>query len=146
VTGEGAEPTAGDGWADGGTIARGRGRVAIRTREAPAVFLVAPAGVVGPGLLGEVVDRAAAFGTAHPGGWCYVADIRGAVLPDPRNGRGLRRIRRLPHVRAYLVVAPAFARPGLRLAARLGPLSRHGPQGAHATVADAVADATRRLA
>ena len=139
MTGEG-------GWADGGTIVRRRGRVAIRTREAPAVFLADPSGAVGPGLLGEVLDRAEAFGAAHPGGWCYVADIRGAVLPDPRNGRGLRRIRRLPHVRAYLVVAPALARPALRLARRLGPLSRHGPQGAHATVADAVADASRRLA
>jgi hypothetical protein len=140
----------GAGWRDVGEVVGGRGRVALRACEGPAVLLVDPSGAVGPGLLREVVGRAAAFGEAHPDGWCYVVDTRGVWLADPRNGRWLRRIHRLPNIRGYLVVAPGLARPALRLAtglARRGlPPARGGPQAVHATVDAAVADARRRLA
>ena len=136
-------PVTGPAWRAAATVAARRGRVGVRVCEAPAVFLAEPSGVIAPGLLADVVDRAAAFGRAHPDGWCYVADVRGVRFADPRNARHLRGIRGLPHVRAYLVVAPRPARPLLRLAAAA---SRHGPQAVHATLDAAVADARRRLA
>ena len=129
-------------WRAAATVATRRGRVDVRAREGPAVFLADPSGVIGPVLLAEALDRAAAFGRAHPDGWCYVADVRGVRYADPRNARHLRRIRDLPHVSAYLVVAPRLALPLARLAAAA---SRHGPQAVHATVEAAVADARRRL-
>src|SRR5439155_6345326 len=80
------------------------------------VFWVEPRGYVGPSHLREVLARAAEFGARHPGGWDYVVDTSRVTIVNPLNPIWLRRIKRLPNLRRYVVIAPSrFARFMMRL-------------------------------
>ena len=117
------------------TIATRRGRMDISASDGPpAVLRVEARGYVGPTLIRQDLDHAAAFGRDHPEGWWYVVDPT-AVVPNPVNVIYLKAISRLPHVQGYLVVArrrPMRAMAGLL--ARLG-----GPDRVFASQADALA-------
>jgi hypothetical protein len=100
----------------------------------PWVLRVVARGYVGPALIRQDLDHAAAFGRSHPDGWWYVVDPTD-VLPNPVNIVYLKAISRLPNVRGYLVVA---RRRPMRLVARL--LSRlGGPDRVFASEAEAMA-------
>ncbi|MGH9086118.1 MAG: hypothetical protein ACRDYW_11750 [Acidimicrobiales bacterium] len=46
-----------------------------------------------------------AFGEAHPQGWVWITDLRRLIWTSPRSFLHVRRIRRLPGNRGYVVVA-----------------------------------------
>ena len=111
------------------------GRIQVEERDGDRMFLVIAAGHVGPTLVRFDLDRAATFGRRHPEGWWYVVDTTGVLVPNPLNVVYLRRIRRLPQLQGFVVVAP---RRALRLVARvLAPVSR--PDAVVASLPEAVA-------
>src|SRR5262245_16673753 len=83
------------------------GRLEIEQNENPARFLVRAHGYVGPSLLRQDLAAAHAFGQKHPGGWDYVVDTTFVRFANPLNPLWLTRIRRLPHLRRYIVIAPS---------------------------------------
>ncbi|MEY2474843.1 MAG: hypothetical protein QOG87_158 [Actinomycetota bacterium] len=100
----------------------------------PWVLRVVARGYIGPTLIRQDLDHAAAFGRSHPEGWWYVVDPTD-VVPNPVNVAYLKSISRLPNVRGYLVIA---RRRPMRTAARL--LSRlGGPDRVFASDAEALA-------
>ncbi len=82
------------------------GRLEFEASEDPPRFLVRAFGYVGPSLLKADLAAAAEFGRAHPGGWTYVVDTTHVRFANPLNPIWLRRIRRLPNLQRYLVIAP----------------------------------------
>jgi hypothetical protein len=103
------------------TIATRRGRMVISAGGGPPwVLSVVARGWVGPTLIRQDLEHAAAFGREHPEGWWYVVDPT-AVVPNPVNIVYLRAIGRLPNVRGYLVIARRRPmRVAGRVLARLG--------------------------
>jgi hypothetical protein len=98
-------------------VIRGRlGRIHLYELSQPVAILAVARGVISLPMIRRDIEHAAAFGRDHPGGWSYLADIRGVRLLDPRNVRALTRIRSLPGLRHYVIVAP-------RLIAGLGALA-----------------------
>lgn len=82
------------------------------------MFWVEAHGFVSLSLIRADLEHAAAFGRRHPEGWSYVVDIGGVWGAHPLNPWLLRRIRHLPHLDRYVVVAPGgMARWAMRLAA-----------------------------
>lgn len=80
------------------------------------ILLVRPRGYIGRGLLRKDLLDATAFGRDHPNGWWYVTDTTGVRLVNPINTVSLRKIKRLPNIRGYVVIAPSrFVRFGMRL-------------------------------
>ena len=77
-------------------------------RDDPATLWVAPEGYVGPTLLRAELHAAARFGREHPGGWDYVVDTTAVRLANPMNPLWLRRVRALPNLARYFVVAPSL--------------------------------------
>jgi hypothetical protein len=71
------------------------------------VLLVRARGYIGPSVLREELDKAASFGESHADGWWYVVDTTAVRLPNPVNPLLLRRIRSLPNIRGYVVIAPS---------------------------------------
>lgn len=88
---------------------RGSGELSIYVREQPAAFLVRASGTVGPALIRADLARARDFGRSHPEGWDYVADTTCVRFANPLNVIWLRRIRKLPNVSRYFVIAPSAA-------------------------------------
>lgn len=84
------------------------------------VLVVRASGYVGPRLLRRDLAAAARFGRARPPGWAYVVDIGAVRVANPLNVAVLRRVRRLPGLGAYVVVAPR--RTTRTLASALGRL------------------------
>lgn len=72
-----------------------------------SLFLVRPQGYVGRAMLLRGLREATSFGLDQPGGWWHVTDTSGVRLANPVNPFLLRRIRRLPNIRGYVVVAPS---------------------------------------
>lgn len=98
-------------------MVRGRyGRIELYELGEPVAILAVAQGVISLPMIRRDIGHAAAFGRDHPQGWSYLADIRDVRLLDPRNLFELRRIRSLPGLRHYVVVAPRFT-------ARLAPLA-----------------------
>ncbi len=84
------------------------------------VLLIVASGYVGPSLIAEELERAAAFGRSRPGGWRYVVDVSRVRFANPLNVFWLRRVRRLPNLRGYVVIASSpLARALLGVATRL---------------------------
>lgn len=70
-----------------------------------SLFLVRPQGYVGRAMLLRGLREATSFGLDQPGGWWHVTDTSDVRLANPVNPFLLRRIRRLPNIRGYVVVA-----------------------------------------
>ena len=123
------------------TLATRRGRMDISVVDGPPpVLRVVARGYVGPALIRQDLEHAAAFGRDHPEGWVYLVDPTD-VVPNPVNIVYLKAISRLPNVRGYLVVA---RRRPMRIMGRL--LSRFGgPDRVFASEADALAYATQGI-
>lgn len=83
------------------------GRIRLYTSDAPPLFYVRAGGYVGPSLLRATLRRARPFGRRHPQGWDYVVDTADVKLANPLNLFWLRRVHHLPHLRRYVVIAPA---------------------------------------
>ena len=96
-------------------LRHGSGELRIYVREHPAAFLVRAIGTIGPSLIRADLKRAEDFGNAHPSGWDYVADTTSVRFAHPLNVLWLRRVRSLPNLSRYLVVAPS---PSVRRAIR----------------------------
>jgi hypothetical protein len=110
------------------------------TDEPPWVLRVHARGYVGPTLIRQDLDHAAAFGRSHPEGWWYVVDPTD-VVPNPINVVYLKAISRLPNVRGYLVVARRRPmRTVARVLARLG-----GPDRIFASEAEALAHVAEEI-
>ncbi len=93
-----------------GSAQRRLGRFDYETLEDPPVFVVRASGADGPALVRDSLERAEAFGRAHPAGWCYITDTRRLRWGSVRNVPSIRRIRQLPHIRGYFVIArPPFS-------------------------------------
>jgi hypothetical protein len=106
----------------------------------PPVLLVVSRGYVGPTLIRQDLEHAAAFGRGHPEGWWYVVDPTD-VLPNPVNIVYLKAISRLPNVRGYLVVARRRPMRVMgKLMSRLG-----GPDRVFASEAEALAAVTEGI-
>ncbi len=104
----------------GGGLVAGAGEIA----GVPHLWIAAR-GYIGPSLLRADLALAAEFGRSHPGGWIYVADIRRVRVVNPLNVLWLRRIRRLPNIRQYVVVTPSrLVRLMLRLSSWLVRVDR----------------------
>ena len=100
-----------------GRVERRGGSIDLFARAEPATLWVHPRGFIGPSLLRAELERAAAFGADQPAGWDYVVDTSEVRFVHPLNPLWLRRIRSLPNLGRYLVVAPALSvRIGLRAA------------------------------
>lgn len=113
----------------------------IRVEEHGDRFVVTAGGHVGPLLVREDLRRAEDFGRRRTAGWWYVVDTTDVVLPNPLNVRYLRRIRALPGLAGYVVIAP---NPALRMVARLlEPISRPDAIVASRREADAFIDAVQ---
>ena len=81
---------------------------------------IAASGYVGPSLLRADLAAAAEFGRRHPDGWTYLVDTSGVRFANPLNVFWLRRIRALPNLRRYVVIAPSgFVRFMIRMASWL---------------------------
>jgi hypothetical protein len=90
-------------------VVRGRlGQIALYELRDPVGILALAQGVISLPMIRRDIERAAAFGRDHPQGWSYLADIRRVRFLDPRNLLALRRIRSLPGLFHYIVVAPRF--------------------------------------
>ena len=100
-----------------GTIRRRFGHLVLRTSAAPPALVIEAHGYIGPSLLRADLAAAREFGERHPGGWTYVAYTTHVRAINPLNVFWLRRIRALPHLGEYVVVAPNAA---VRLVMRLG--------------------------
>lgn len=85
------------------------GSLQLASRESPAAFWVQARGVIIPRLIRVDLEYAAAFGRGHPDGWDYVVDTRGVRMVHPWNLIELRKLRQLPHLRSWVVIAS----PGL---------------------------------
>jgi predicted DCC family thiol-disulfide oxidoreductase YuxK len=85
-------------------------------------FIVTAHGHVGPRLVREDLARAEAFGHGHRDRWWYIVDTTPVTVPNPLNLIYLRRIRALPGLAGYIVVAPKP--PLLAVARLLSPISR----------------------
>ncbi len=88
-----------------GSTRTAAGRFRYETLEDPPAFIVRVAGADGPTLVKDSLVRAEEFGSSHPDGWCYITDLRRLVWSSPRNVRYIRRIRKLPNNRGYIVIA-----------------------------------------
>lgn len=88
-----------------GSARRRLGRFDYESMEDPPAFIVRASGADGPALVQDSLVRAESFGLAHPAGWCYLTDTRRLWWGSPRNVRFIRRIRRLPNIRGYVVIA-----------------------------------------
>ena len=55
-------------------------------------------------LLRHSLDTAEAFGEQHPNGWVWITDLRRLIWTSPRSFFYVRRIRRLPNNRGYVVI------------------------------------------
>jgi hypothetical protein len=98
-------------------VVRGRfGEIALYELQEPVAILALARGIISFPMVRRDIEHAAAFGRAHPEGWCYLADIRGVRLLDPRNILALRRISSLAGLRRYVVVAPSWVARLARLA------------------------------
>jgi len=116
-------------------------RFTHETVDDPPALVVRAAGAVGPKLFKDSLARAEAFGAAHPEGWCYVADLRRELWPSPRNLRYVRRVRKLPNNRGYIVIAHLPARLALRPLRLIG-----GPHKVVRNPKQALKHASRRTA
>jgi hypothetical protein len=96
-------------------IRRGPGEFELYVRNTPTTFLVRAVGGIGPALVRDGIARAAAFGEARPEGWEYIADTTRVRVANPLNVFVLRRIRHLPNLTSYSVIAPS---PAVRRAIR----------------------------
>ncbi len=98
------------------TVNRRRGGSVEIVREND-ILLVRPRGYIGRGLLRKDLLDATAFGRDHPSGWWYITDTTGVRFVNPINPVSLRKIKRLPNIRGYVIIAPLpFVRFGLRAA------------------------------
>ncbi len=80
------------------------------------ILLARPRGYIGRGLLKKDLLDATTFGRDHPNGWWYVTDTTRVRFVNPLNTVSLRKIKRLPNIRGYVVIAPSrFVRFGMRL-------------------------------
>jgi hypothetical protein len=89
-----------------GAASRRGGRLELLSRADPPALLVRAYGYVGPSLLREDLSFAARFGAERPQGWDYIVDTTYVRVANPLNPLWLRKIRGLPNLRRYLVVAP----------------------------------------
>jgi hypothetical protein len=94
----------------------GLGRFRYETTAAPRTFIVRVSGIDGPMLLKDSLRRAEAFGEDHPEGWVWITDLRRLIWTSPRSFFYVRRIRKLPGNRGYVVIA----RLPFRLLGRIG--------------------------
>lgn len=88
-----------------GTRRIGLGRFRYETTADPTTFIVRVAGIDGPLLLRHSLDTAEAFGEQHPEGWVWITDLRRLIWTSPRSFLYVRRIRKLPNNRGYVVIA-----------------------------------------
>ena len=88
-----------------GSARRGLGRFRYETTATPRTFIVRVAGIDGPKLLKDSLARADAFGREHPEGWVWVTDTRRLLWTSPRSFFQVRKIRKLPNNRGYVVIA-----------------------------------------
>ena len=98
-------------------VRRWRGCLRLCTRSAPPALLVQAFGYIGPSLIRADLAFAEGFGRIHSSGWDYVVDTTGMRCAHPLNPLWLRRIRGLPNLRRYIVIAPfAATRFAIRMA------------------------------
>jgi hypothetical protein len=103
-----------------GSHRRAFGTFRYESVDHPPAFVVRASGWSSPKLFKGSLVEAETFGAAHPEGWWYVADLRHEVGSSPRNIRYVRRVRKLPHNRGYIVVARLPLRIALRPLRLLG--------------------------
>ena len=88
-----------------GSTRIGLGRFRYENTAQPATFIVRVTGIDGPMLLKDALATAEAFGAEHPDGWVWITDLRGLIWTSPRSFLYVRRIRKLPNNRGYVVIA-----------------------------------------
>jgi len=86
---------------------RGRGG-SVEIIEDGHIYIARPKGYISRSLLRRGLEHTRAFADAHPDGWWHVTDGVHFVVPSPLNPFLLRRIRRLPHIRGYVLVQPSW--------------------------------------
>lgn len=84
------------------------GHVTVYALESPALLYIQANGYIGPSLLQETLELARGFGKQHSNGWDYIVDTIGVKIANPLNVFWLRRIHKLPNLRRYIVITPAF--------------------------------------
>ena len=82
----------------------GLGRFRYETTADPRTFIVRVSGIDGPMLLKDSLTSAAVFGAEHPEGWVWITDLRRLIWTSPRSFFYVRRIRKLPGNRGYVVI------------------------------------------
>jgi hypothetical protein len=103
----GAKPR---GFVAAAAVERVGGEIRLSTRDQPPSIWVIASGYVGPSLLSAELEFAERFARKHADGWTYVADTTKVVVINPLNVVWLRRIRALPGLRRYVVIAPLWMR------------------------------------
>ncbi|MFE3229497.1 hypothetical protein [Nocardia sp. NPDC059228] len=100
------------------TLTRRWGSATITESDDPAEFSVRAQGYVGLRLIRADYAAAKRYARNRTGPWTYTVDVRAVTLPNPLNIVYLSRLRRLPHIARYRVIAaPGMQYRLLRLAA-----------------------------
>ena len=83
------------------------GSVEIKTYDLLPVFFISAKGIINPHLVKKVLKEAEEFAKDHPKGWRYIVDTSKVRWGNPRNMLLMRKIKKLPNIKEYLVVAPS---------------------------------------
>ncbi|MEU6586916.1 hypothetical protein [Nocardia sp. NPDC046763] len=102
------------------TLTRRWGSAIITESDDPAEFTVRAVGYVGLGLIRADYTAAKRYAQHRTTPWTYTVDVRAVTLPNPINILYLSRLRHLPRIAEYRVIAsPGLQYRLLRLAAGL---------------------------
>ena len=93
-----------------GVVSGRLGTITLYALADPVAVLVVASGAISLRMIRRETELVATFAAGHPQGWCYLGDVRRVRLLNPLNLLALRRIGRLPDVRARVIVAPRPAR------------------------------------
>ena len=92
------------------------GYLEIFIDESRSLFLVCPRDIINPSLIKIDLQKAAEFGEKHAKEWTYIVDTTKVLFPNPLNLFYLSKIKDLPHITSYVIIAP---NPVVRLLATL---------------------------
>ena len=99
-----------DGYTPGKILNRRTGSLSFATSNDPAVFWIEARGFITPSLIREELPIVESFGREHEEGWDYVVDTTRVRLIHPYNPLLLRKVRKLPNNRRYIIIAPLLIR------------------------------------